>query len=70
MYGLNGNTIALVIKDVHTGFLDVFPSDTKASDQVYASIQSFLGNARVKTFYSDNARDLIEAVEDLGFGVT
>ena len=23
LYGLNGNTIALVIKDVHTGFLDV-----------------------------------------------
>ena len=34
------------------------------------SLQHFLGNTRVKTFYSDNAREIIKAVQDLGFGGT
>ena len=35
---------------------------------MYVSIQSFLGNARIKTFYSDNARVIIKADEYLGLG--
>ena len=56
------------MKDIHTSFIEIYPSDTKAADQVLISLQHFLGNARVKTFYSDDAREIIKAVQDLGFG--
>ena len=59
-----------MVKDVHTSFLEIYPSDTKAADQVLLSLQHFLGNTQVKTFYFDNARDLIKAVQVLGFGGT
>ena len=51
--GLNGEVTALAAKDLVTGFLAVYPSDTKAADQVLLSLQHFLANTKVKTFYSD-----------------
>ena len=57
-----------MVKDVHTSFIEIYPSDTKAADQMLISPQHYLGNTWVETFYSDNARDIIKAVQDLGFG--
>ena len=48
--GLNGEASARVVKDLFTGFLVVYPSDTKAADQVFLSLQHFLANTKVKTF--------------------
>ena len=62
IYGLNGKVIALVLKDIYSGFLGAYPSDSKNSDEVYIAIQHFLGNVKVRTFYSDNAREIIKAV--------
>ena len=36
--GLNGEVIGLVVKDLFSGFLAVYPSDTKAADQVLLRI--------------------------------
>ena len=42
IYGLNGNIIALIIKDIFTGFLGAYPAGSKSADDTYVAIQHFL----------------------------
>ena len=65
---MHGKVMMLVVKDVHTGFLGAYASDTKHSDAVREDLDHYLGNARVRTVYSDNARDLVKAVQAMGLG--
>ena len=64
-YALNGNVISLVVRDVHTKFGAVYPANTKTSSSTVEALQRFIGNDKLKRFYSDNAEELIAVAREL-----
>ncbi len=54
--GLNGETETFVIKDLYSGLLHTFPVASKAATRVVHCIQQFVGQKKVQTLYSDNAK--------------
>ena len=64
-YALNGNVISLVVRDVHTKFGAVYPANDKTSSSTIEALQRFIGDDKVKRFYSDNAEELIAAAREL-----
>ena len=65
-HGLHGKAMMLVVEDVHIGVLGARPSATKHSDAAREYLDHYIGNARIRTCYSDHARDIVKAVQDLG----
>ena len=66
-YALNGNTVALVVRDVHMTFGAVYPAPSKNMDETTMALRSFVGDSKVKRFCSDNADELIGTARNLGF---
>ena len=57
--GLDGETESFVIKDLWSGLTHSFPVATKASTYVVHCIQQFVGDRKVQTLYSDNAKEFM-----------
>ena len=57
--------MALVASDVATTFGYVYPCQSKDTDDTVASLQMFIGDSAVKSFYSDNADDLMSVARFL-----
>jgi hypothetical protein len=65
-YALNGNTVALVVRDVYSTFGAVCPAPSKNMEETTMTLRSFVGDTMVKRFYSDNADERIGAARSLG----
>ena len=65
-HGMDGEKSSLVIKDVATGFIAVYPSARRTIEEIVRSLQHFVGpNEKVGIFYSDNAPELVAAIKQL-----
>ena len=64
-YALNGNVISLVVRDVHTKYGAVYPANNKSTPSIVEAMQRFIGDSKVKRFYSDNADDLVAVAREL-----
>ena len=61
-FGIEGEKVAVVVKDVFTNFRYVYPSATKAGEEVYESLlHYFKVDDEVGIVYSDNAPELENA---------
>ena len=66
--GMKGETIALVMKDIHTQFRHVYPSQSKSSDSCVSAFNHFLSHKdEVGAVYTDNSRELIATIGELGY---
>ncbi len=54
--GLDGEAGTLIIKDLWSGLILCFPVPTKAATYVVHCIKQLVGNRRLETLYSDNAK--------------
>ena len=60
-YALSGNVIALVVRDVRTGYGAVYPSSSKATSSTVEALQRLIGDSKIERIYSDNADELVAA---------
>ena len=58
---------AIVVKDAATQWMGCPPVADKTTGEAKAALRKFVGRARVKEFYSDNARELKKAAKELGW---
>ena len=66
--GWKGESVALVVKDLHTQFRCVYPSRWKDAHACVDALNHFISqHDGVETVYTDNSRELIKAIEDLGY---
>ena len=57
---------ALVVKDIATGFMYVYPNARRTTNAAILAIKHFVGrNEQIGVFYSDNAPELISAMKIL-----
>ena len=60
--------LALVMKDVFTGFTYAYPSALRSEDECIAALQHFVSSSdEVGVFYSDQAQELISSAKFLGW---
>jgi len=65
--GMGGHREALVIMDRATRWIDCYPLKTKSWEDAHKSFVDFIGpKQKVELVYSDNAGELIKAVQKLG----
>ena len=58
----------LTIKDVYTQYRCVYPSENKAADSIVKAFKHFLKTSDlVGTVYTDNAPEMLDAIEELGY---
>ena len=66
--GVKGETVALVMKDIHTQFKHVYPSQSKSGDSCVSAFNHFLSHKdEVGAVYTDNSRELIVTKGELGY---
>ena len=66
--GVKGETVALVMKDTHTQFRHVYPSQSKSGDSCVSAFNHFLSHKdEVGAVYTDNSRELIATIAELGY---
>ena len=64
--GIDDEKSALVVKDIATGFMYVYPNARRTTNAAILEIKHFVGhNEEIGVFYSDNAPELISAMEIL-----
>ena len=65
---LSGNTTALIVRDVATGWLEAYPAGSKCAEEGVASLQHFVSHAeRVGHIASDDAHEYKVACKQLGY---
>jgi hypothetical protein len=67
MEGIDGSMDMLVIYDLATEKIDAFPAKSKNADETHTALQNFRGTTYVDVVYSDNSREIKQAVRWLGF---
>ena len=55
----------MVVRGVHTKYGAVYPATSKSTSSTVEALQRFIGDAKVKRFYSDNADELVVAAREL-----
>ena len=65
MLGIGLAKDALVIKDLYTGLIHLYPTVDKSTDTTVASIQHFVGDSVVTKLYSDNSGEISKALKRL-----
>ena len=66
--GNRGERVALVVKDLHTKFRSIYPAQSKSSDEVVVALQHFVApDDAVEVIYTDNSRELIAGIKELGY---
>ena len=54
------------MRDVDSTFGAVYPAPSKSMDEATMALRSFIGDSKVRRFYSDNADEPIGAARNLG----
>ena len=63
-----GETVALVMKGIHTQFRHVYPSQTKSGESCVAAFNHFLSRKdEVGAVYTDNSRELFSTIGEFGY---
>ena len=62
MEGMDGSMDMLVIYDLATEKIDAFPAKSKNADETHAAPQNFRGTTYVDVDYSDNSREIQQAI--------
>ena len=66
--GFKGETVALVMKDIHAQFRHVYPSQTKSGESCVNAFNHFLSHKdEVGAVYTDNSRELLSTIGELGY---
>jgi len=65
MIGINDECEALVIRDVHSGMIHVYPVPSKNTELTIEALQHFRGTRQVKLLYTDGAKELRAACRQL-----
>ena len=66
--GFRGEQVALVLKDLHTQYRYVNPSQTEDAQSSVDGLNHFIGpKDDVQVVYTDNSPELIRAIKDLGY---
>ena len=66
--GFKGEQVALVLKDLHTQYRYVYPSQSKDAQSSMDCLNHFIGSKdHVQVVNSDNSPELIRAIKDLGY---
>ena len=66
--GFRGEQVALVLKDLHTQYRFVYPSQSKDAQSSVDGLNHFIGpKDDVQVVYTDNSPELIRAIKDLGY---
>ena len=66
--GFRGEQVALVLKDLHTQYRSVYPSQSKEAQSCVDALNHFIGSKDdVQVVYTDNSLELIRAIKDLGY---
>ena len=64
--GIDDEKSALVVKDIATGFMYVYPNARRTTNAAILAIKHFVGHEdKIGVFYSDNAPELISAMKIL-----
>eukprot|EP00435_Cladocopium_sp_Y103_P040649 s1620_g11.t1 len=64
--GIDDEKTALVVKDVATGFMYVYPNARRTTSSAVLAMKHLIGNSeKIGVFYSDNAPELISAMKVL-----
>ena len=66
LIGINDEREALVIHDIHSGMIHVYPVATNNVEATMEAIQHFRGTRRIKLLYSGGARELHAVCRQLG----
>ena len=56
---------ALIIRDIHTGFIMAYPTARRDTDSVVRDIKHFCGRRKIKQVYPDDGPELINACVEL-----
>ena len=65
---LSGNSAALVVRDIATGWLDGYPAGSKSTEDVVSALQNFVASTeKVGYVASDFASEYIKACRQLGY---
>ena len=64
--GVTGTLDELVLYDVGTDILAVYPAASKNAQDTEASLVRFIGNREVKRIYTDGAKELSAAIKKIG----
>ena len=65
--GVKGETVALVMKDIHTQFRHAYPSQSKSGESCVSAFNHFLSHKHeVGAVCTDNSMELIATVGELG----
>ncbi|MEC8429315.1 MAG: hypothetical protein VXZ35_12845, partial [Pseudomonadota bacterium] len=66
--GLGGETVGKHFLDLGTGWHDLYPTASKSKVDAIQSMQHFAGEKdEIKSFYTDNAKEITEAAAILGW---
>ena len=61
-YALHSQSLLFIVRDMCSGYLASYPVANTSALEVHDALQHFLGVARPKIIYSDNAHEIIRAV--------
>ena len=67
--GIDNEKVAIVFKDHHTRWIDIFPTAGKSAHDAEKAIGCFQGTRKkesIKLMYTDNAPELVTAIDKLG----
>ncbi len=65
---LGGNSVALVVRDIATGWLDGYPAGSKSTVDVVSALQNFVASTeKVGCVASDFASEYFKACRQLGY---
>ena len=64
--GLSNEKECFVVKDLYTGLVHAYPTDSRSYVKVIESINLFGGRRKIQTMYSDTAPEFIKAARSLG----
>ena len=65
--GINAARYAMVIYDLYSGWLEFSAQAKKSAAKAKQALKRFDPTSRIKSFYCDNAPELIQAARDLGY---
>ncbi len=63
----NGNSVALIVRDIATGWLDGYPAGSTCAKEVVSSLQNFVASTeKVGYVASDFAAESVKACRQFG----
>ena len=64
--GVGGEAEAFVIKDIFSGLVQVYPSDTTCAYETVQWIRNFRGARKIESMYSEHSGEVASACKKLG----